>query len=104
MLRTPPRATRNTSVSKSSNVPSARGTAFGSTRDLDLGGGADDAAARGAGVLSAASSFSFRLFSKARPALQVPLVLEEDVAVAEGLMEQLPSQGDHLLASKVLGA
>ena len=54
-------------MSWSSNVPSARGAAFGSTRDLDLGGGADAEVLRGAGVLSAASSFSFRLFSAARP-------------------------------------
>ena len=54
-------------MSWSSNVPSARGAAFGSTRDLDLGGGADADALRGAGVLSAASSLSFWRFSDALP-------------------------------------
>ena len=38
------------------------------------------------------------------PALQVPLVLEEGVAVVAESMEQLPSLGDHLSVLKVLGA
>ena len=37
-------------------------------------------------------------------ALQVPLVLEEDVVAEAEWTEQLLSQGDHLLALKVLGA
>ena len=58
---------RSTSVSGSAKVPSALGAELGSTRDLDLGGGADADALRGAGVLSAASSLSFWRFSDALP-------------------------------------
>ena len=54
-------------MSGSAKVPSALGAELGSTRDLDLGGGADADALRGAGVLSAASSLSFWRFSDALP-------------------------------------
>ena len=48
-------------------MPSALGVGFGSTRDLDLGGGADAEVLRGAGFLSAASSLSVGRFSDVLP-------------------------------------
>ena len=54
-------------MSGSAKVPSALGVGFGSTRDLDLGGGADAEVLRGAGFLSAASSLSVGRFSDVLP-------------------------------------